>query len=785
LKWEIGICFRRIVNLYPVRGNVIKLQSKSFHVRVLARQHQVPYEPCDDATDGLEATMTTAQKPTNSSAASFGARRMSAGRIGMIVLAGLVMSALLLILFPPVGLIKEQIAEAASKALGRPVTANDMTLSMWPHVSAEISNPAVLPELGREGEFFRADAIKAKLKLWPLLSGKAEVESLELVKPVISLVANADGKGGNWSGLGGAKRSGGDGIAVALLNGATLTDGVVTYTSSKLSQPIAIENLNATVGRDGNIVANGTFWHKGAASALNVSIENGKDAADGQPTPVTLTIDGEPVKFGFKGTATITEAAGDIALTTNSITGLARWIGSTVKPVTPAIPGSLSGKIKASASGIGFENADASMGLTSGRINGSLALNGTRPKFSGTISMPRLDLNGLFLQRASQPGAAPETSFNDDLVLETAPAWGGLLAALSGSTTAKATAAKKDTKPIVVPAATKTSAWSATPIDLKILKLADLDATLEAETVVYGNLDLKKASFKTVLEDGKLNALIHQLSVGTGGSATGKLDLDGRALKPAADFALSMKSVAAEPIISEITGKPLLAGTANVDISAKGEGVTQTELAASLNGKARFQMSKGFIRGFDVRSLVGNWWNSLTGGLKFDIGKQTSFENLDANYEIKRGVMMSSPGLDIGGRDVQVTSRGQVNLPAREINQEIRVKVVPPPAAPPIPVRITGNWSKPNISMDWGDLLFAAGAQQMPADNARTGAPTEAATDFQELAPTPEQVPTDVKAAISNALKSNNELTDEGRALLKSLVEPPVVAPAPEAQPAP
>jgi AsmA protein len=711
----------------------------------------------------------------------------SLGWLLLLLVLGIVVAAGLLVAFPPTGLIKDQVAEAASKALGRPVSAKDLKLSIWPDVSAELSNAAVLPAAGGQGELLRVETIRTKLKLKPLLSGVAEIESLELVNPVLTLVAAADG-GGNWTAL--EQKSGGT-LAATLLNGATITGGSGSYTSPKFKQPITIENLNGMIDAKGRITAKGQVAHHGELAALDVTIEDGLAAADGKPSAVTLALDGKFVALGFIGTASGSDAAGDVSLTTPSVANLGRWMGSDIKIVEPKIPGSIKGKIRASGNNIGFENADAQMGPTKGRINGNLAMNGSRPKFSGTIAMPRLDLNGMMATPVA--GAAPET--DDELELDTAPAWAGLMAALNAPPNASST--KKPTAPPAkAPApAAKAASWSTTPIDLKILKYADLDAVIETDVVAFGKLDLTKARIKTVLEDGKLDALIHEMTVGPAGSATGKLILDSRKAKPTADFAITMKDVAAEPIITEISGKPLLAGTSNVEIVAKGEGLTQTDLASSLDGKARFRMTKGHIRGFDVRSIVSNWWNSLSGGLKFDINKKTGFEKLDAQYDIKRGVMTSSPGLDIGGSEVQMTSKGQVNLPTREINQEIRVKVVPPPTAPPIPVKISGSWSKPSISMDWADLLFSAApaavASAAPnSDDASSAAPTsrmaapsaaaeaevpqEAVTNFQELAPTPEQVPDDVKDAITKALKSNKALTDDGRELLKSLIAEPV-----------
>ena len=237
------------------------------------------------------------------------------------------------------------------------------------------------------------------------------------------------------------------------------------------------------------------------------------------------------------------------------------------------------------------------------------------------------------------------------------------------------------------------------------------------------------------------------------GSAKGTVNIDSRALPPRAKVALNLSKVAAEPIVTELTGKPLLSGTSDVVINATAAGQNQAQLTSTLDGKAHFQMGRGALRGFDVRRMIFEWWKSW----KFDLAMKTGFERLDAQYDIKKGIMRSEPGFSMGGPEVEINSTGSVNVPARKVNQEIRVKAISPPTAFPIPVRISGDWaSRPSASIGVGMFSSSPGL----------GGP-------QALAASPEPPPANVQTAIRRVLAADlppDRLSPEAREMLQSLL---------------
>jgi AsmA protein len=111
----------------------------------------------------------------------------------------------------------------------------------------------------------------------------------------------------------------------------------------------------------------------------------------------------------------------------------------------------------------------------------------------------------------------------------------------------------------------------------------------------------------------------------------------------------------------------------------------------------------------------------------------------------------------MGGSEVEINSAGTVNVPKKTLNQEIRVKAIPPPTAFPIPIKISGNWAKPSIGIDWGGLFSAAPGVSGP----------------QALAQPPEPPPANVQAAIRRVLAQDlpeDRLSPEARRMLEELL---------------
>jgi len=672
-------------------------------------------------------------------------------RIVGVVLVGVLVAAALLVAFPPIGLLKDKLAEMVGASIGRTVTIGGAQLAFRPDAlltleNVALSNPPAMPG----PDLFRAETVKATIKVWPLFKGEADIVDLTIVKPELNL--QEDGSGAkNWV----FERTGGDASApLALPRRASIEKGSASYASAKTGAQGALGDVDAqmaVVPETGVTEVKGQFGHRGELVAFGMALADYRATADGKPTNIRAALDSRRGKAEIAGEAIVSDKsafAGDLKASTASLLDLTRWLGADITPSGDPLGATLEGRIKATPTDVLFAATNVIVNGNASRLDGRLALTGPRPKFEGTIAADSLDLGRL---AGSRQRLVPEavTAESAGPEISVPPAWDDLLLELRALESGGA--ARASAQPESLEALAPQSPWSEQPFNLAALKALDLDVVLTVSEIAYGGLDLKNGRFKAGLADGRLDSTLETLDIGTG-RATGAVKVDSRADPPRAEIALSMTDVAADPIMSLISGKPLLSGTSNIDITASASGQNQSQLASTLEGKAKVRMGAGALRGFDIRLMISQWWRSWT----FDLARKTSFERLEAQYDIKKGVLRSSPDLAVGGSEVEIRSKGDINLPAKRLNQQIRVKVVPPPTSFPIPVKISGAWSKPSIGVDWGGLFSS----------------TESLGGPQQIAPA-EATPLAVQAAIRRVLAApvdESLLTEEGRATLRSLL---------------
>jgi uncharacterized protein involved in outer membrane biogenesis len=96
----------------------------------------------------------------------------------------------------------DQIQAQLEKKLGRQVSLGEMRLSLIP-LSFQVANPVIGEDKSFDSSrpFATADNLSVSVKFWPLLRKQVEVRSLELDRPHIELVRNAQGEW-NFASLG-------------------------------------------------------------------------------------------------------------------------------------------------------------------------------------------------------------------------------------------------------------------------------------------------------------------------------------------------------------------------------------------------------------------------------------------------------------------------------------------------------------------------------------------------------------------------------------------------------
>jgi len=275
-------------------------------------------------------------------------------------------------------------------------------------------------------EFARFKSLSVRVRLMPLLSGRIEVESVELIDPVIELERLADGRV-NWE-IKRPAETGGTDVSKDTAGQVTPTDapssgsqsfaldrliirgGKLVYRDAAKGTVERLENLDVE-GSAGSLAGpfgmNGTLTVRGLP--LDVSASVGR-LDDGGPAPLNLrlmhvgadakiVVSGgiEPAKPGFRGKVDISgsDLRGVVHALSAGTAELPAWLGQTF---------ALGSKIEASSTAVSIDEIDLRIGDTSasGGINAVL---GERIRVDAALKVNRIDLDK-WHARATRPVAA-------------------------------------------------------------------------------------------------------------------------------------------------------------------------------------------------------------------------------------------------------------------------------------------------------------------------------------------------------------------------------------------
>ncbi|HFC05010.1 MAG TPA: AsmA family protein, partial [Rhizobiales bacterium] len=165
----------------------------------------------------------------------------------------------------------------------------DISVKLFPWPRMKIRDIQIAnPPGSRVKELFRADEIDVRLRLAPLLSGRLEVEGIEINRPVIGLERMASGRG-SWflqPQKGAIKLFGAEDVAVS---GISITNGTIVLADGQRGGEAQLDGFNAFITARS---LNGPWKMRGEAvvndQGVGLKLNTGKWRA------------GEPLKFGLQ-----------------------------------------------------------------------------------------------------------------------------------------------------------------------------------------------------------------------------------------------------------------------------------------------------------------------------------------------------------------------------------------------------------------------------------------------------------------------------------------------------
>lgn len=245
----------------------------------------------------------------------------------------------------------------------------DLRLSILPYPHAAVGNLTVTNPASAGDPLLRLERADVSLALMPLFSGKVDVSSVTLIKPVM-FVQVASGGAPSWQTqvlqqkmkTGGGKKEGGLGESITL-NEITIKQGALRYVDKGRGMDYAVEGLDLELSADslsGPFNLSGSAVYKGEPVRLSAKTGRLESGVKSVALQVNAELPSAQAKSSFSGVVafdTGLEIQGETALESAKPVALAKLAGgSAALPDIASKPFSVRGILTFSPKEISYKN---------------------------------------------------------------------------------------------------------------------------------------------------------------------------------------------------------------------------------------------------------------------------------------------------------------------------------------------------------------------------------------------------------------------------------------------
>lgn len=649
-----------------------------------------------------------------------------------------------LMLNPPSDLIRETLARQVKEKTGRDlIVAGSAAFSFYPGLGVTLKDVSLSGPPGAPGALVKMAELDVNIKTMPLLNRQVELRRLILKKPVFDLRVSKQGIK-NWSFADAghpvryaqaAPAAGGADAGVATdapaadprrpgirlptklsevehvsFEDVRVEDGTLRYTDERTGKTQSVTAVNMKVNLkslSSALSAEGDFAWQGEKTDFSGKVSPVRMVLEEKPARLVFATKNRHLDTTYDGALHVGEGAdleGKVTLASQSVKGLARWLGTNVPNVKGLGPLSIAGDLKTNGNVTSLSNASINLDGATATGNTTVTTGGVRPYVKTTLQISELDLNKYIGSGGTDAPAAAS-----------APAPSRAAKPAAGGTAKEADAIEELlTKPATGPKVqgyTGRAGWSNEPLNLGLLGVADTDAKLRVGRLLWQDIKVGQSALTVAVKDKVLKTTFDNVQLYDGqGQGFLNVDATGKAANIGANFTLT--GLSALPFLKDAADMDWLAGKTRLALQLATQGNNQLQLVEALNGKADFAFADGAIVGFNLPGAI----RGISQG-KFNFKKapseKTDFSELAASFDIVNGVA-NNKDLRMTSPLLRVTGSGAVQLPQRTLDYTIRPKIVASLEGQQgaanlngleVPVRISGPWAKPNYEPDLKGIL--------------------------------------------------------------------------------
>lgn len=490
------------------------------------------------------------------------------------------------------GIVQEQVAAATGREL---TIEGDLELSVSLSPAIELNGVRFQnADWGSRPDMAIIERVEASVPLLPLLFGNVEVTRLALIKPDILLERNAQGQG-NWEFQSEESAQDAEAEATALaISAIEIDDADLAFKDAQANTDVAVSLDRLRVNIAGDLLAPDIerVLVEGLTAALT---------ADGSVTEIVVSSLALEAASGATNVSLESVVAGQAIAAEGTVGPLGRLV---------TMDGDVPAKL---ALTLGTFEFDTDL---------VVALSGSRPKITGTISASTIDLTQL------PPTEEPVT---DKL-------------------------------------------FPSDPIPMEALAAADVDVDISIDRLVLVKaLALTNAKSNVKLENGRFTQT--QSADIAGGSITS--DVAFAAPAGSVSIKASGSGISSENLAKDMDATDMITeGAIDFDVNLSGRGTSVAALMASLDGAVVGGMGEARIRNDAINLAGADFISQLLSKIN-PMAAQEEFTVAQCavvNLQMQDGVALTEKGIAFVSDRMEITSSGNINLAEEKLSLNIRPK---------------------------------------------------------------------------------------------------------------
>lgn len=585
--------------------------------------------------------------------------------------------------------IVNQISSTVEQSTGRTLAINgEQNLSVFPSLSIELNDVHFSNSKGgSEQNMASISELSIHIPWLSVFSGELSIDKFVINNPDILLEKNIDGTV-NWQLLPETSKNSAEKTAtsdgnVALpesfdisLGQVEVNGGKLTYIDHQSKKTTVIDQLNLAVllpSLRQTLNFSGSVRYMSQVFELESSISTPEKAINNQPFSVKLDLTSALAQLSYEGEVLQQgkDISGKLSLSGDSVKALLNWQNMPLSAKDEAF------NKFAFTTNMHFANdklalKELMVNLDELAFKGDTTVTLSTPiHIASNIDLGRLDLNP-YLPAASTK-VPPENN--------------------------------TESQPIV---------WDDTVIDLSALGSLNADITIKSSQLFVRDIKLGKNEIVLVLNKSIANVQLKSFE-GYDGSGQGEFNINASEKPYKISTKFELTNINAEPLLTDAAGFNKLIGKGQLAWGLTTQGVSQRDFIARLNGDLDFNFTDGAVKGVNLAAIAKSASNIMQGNLSavsldsdFSNADKTDFAALTGKFILANGVANIN-SLTLKNPFIRISGTGDINLPATEVNLQIKSKLVASTQGQAadannsgieIPIKITGPFHDVKIRPD-------------------------------------------------------------------------------------